>query len=101
MLGFGGLQLESQLVGTLEIGQRKTCGVLYSGNERSNQRQQNLGMLRSLLEQLLLVILLLGFEKALQFAHALFRLLRHALSPGQCLRNVKTWLHVSYEHNEV
>ena len=61
----------------------------------------NLGMLLSLLEQLLLAILLLGFEKALQFAHALFRLLRQALSPGQCLRSVKTWLHISYEHNEV
>ena len=41
VLGFGGLQLESQVVGTLEIGQREARGVLYSGNETSDHSQQH------------------------------------------------------------
>ena len=94
MLSFGGLQLEPQLIGALEIGQRETRYIQRTkgpttGNSTMGQ-VNNLGMLLSLLEQLPLAILFLGFEKPLQFLHALLRLLRHALSPGQCLRSVTT-----------
>ena len=85
-------------------GDRAAGDTLYSKNGRADPRQQhqvnNLGMLLSLLEQLPLAILFLGFEKPLQFLHALLRLCQRALRRGQCLRSIRTYLRVSYERSE-